>query len=214
MSSQPAATLVNMKSKQTLVALLLACASIQFTSASETNGAADKTLSPYFHVKSGEGGGDAMPLKSTDVQVKIVGVIADVAVTQTYANAAGVPLEASYVFPGSTRAAVYGMKMAIGERVLTAQVQPREQARQTYEAAKAEGKSTSLLEQQRPNVFQMNVANIMPGDTIKVELRYTELLVPEAANTSSSSRPWSVRATRISRSRARRKTTTGSRTPT
>lgn len=179
MSSQTAATLVSMKTKQALVALLLACASIQFTSASETNGTADKTLSPYFHIKTGEGGGDAMPLKSTDVQVKIVGVIADVTVTQTYANAAGVPLEASYIFPGSTRAAVYGMQMTMGERVLTAQVQPREQARQTYEQAKAEGKSTSLLEQQRPNVFQMNVANIMPGDVVKVELRYTELLVPE-----------------------------------
>ncbi|MGE5252337.1 MAG: AgmX/PglI C-terminal domain-containing protein, partial [Planctomycetaceae bacterium] len=30
----------------------------------------------------------------------------------------------------------------------------------------------------RPNVFQMNVANILPGDEIKVELKYTELLVP------------------------------------
>jgi Ca-activated chloride channel family protein len=34
------------------------------------------------------------------------------------------------------------------------------------------------LEQQRPNVFQMNVANILPGDRITVELQYTELLVP------------------------------------
>jgi Ca-activated chloride channel family protein len=36
-----------------------------------------------------------------------------------------------------------------------------------------------LLEQQRPNVFTMNVANIMPGDVIKTELLYSELLVPE-----------------------------------
>ena len=28
------------------------------------------------------------------------------------------------------------------------------------------GKSASLLEQQRPNVFTMNVANVMPGDTV------------------------------------------------
>ena len=51
--------------------------------------------------------------------------------------------------------------------------------REIYEQAKAAGKSASLLEQKRPNVFQMNVANILPGDTIKVELDYTELLVPE-----------------------------------
>lgn len=139
----------------------------------------DKTLSPYFFVKGGESATDRMPLKSTSVDVKIAGVIADVTVTQTYANAGGVPLEASYIFPASTRAAVYGMEMKIGERVLRARCQKREDARRSFDAAKAEGKSASLLEQQRPNVFQMNVANILPGDEIRVELRYTEMLVPE-----------------------------------
>jgi len=46
------------------------------------------------------------------------------------------------------------------------------------ENAKQQGQSASLLEQQRPNVFSMNIANIMPDDTIEVELHYTELLVP------------------------------------
>ncbi|HET6490182.1 MAG TPA: VWA domain-containing protein, partial [Syntrophales bacterium] len=49
---------------------------------------------------------------------------------------------------------------------------------QTYNQAKDDGKTASLLEQQRPNVFQMNVANIMPGDEIRVEMQYTELIVP------------------------------------
>jgi Ca-activated chloride channel family protein len=35
-----------------------------------------------------------------------------------------------------------------------------------------------LLEQNRPNVFSMSLANIMPYDQIEIELRYTELLVP------------------------------------
>ena len=108
----------------------------------------------------------------------VAGVIADVTVTQVYTNAGSVPLEAVYIFPGSTRAAVHGLTMTIGERRLEAKIKKRDEARRTYEAAKAEGKSTSLLEQQRPNVFQMSVANILPGDEIKVELRYTELLVP------------------------------------
>ena len=55
----------------------------------------------------------------------------------------------------------------------------RQKARETYETAKKEGKTTSLLEQQRPNVFQMNLANILPGDEVKVELSYFELLEPE-----------------------------------
>ena len=139
---------------------------------------ADKTLAPYFFVNSDDPDVDVLPLKSTTVRVDIAGVIADVNVTQEYKNEGQHPLEAIYIFPGSTRAAVYGMKMTIGERTIVAKIEKREEARQQYEQAKQEGKSASLLEQQRPNVFQMNVANIMPGDLIVVELRYTELLVP------------------------------------
>jgi Ca-activated chloride channel family protein len=138
----------------------------------------EKTLSPYFFVKSDDPELDQLPLKSTSVQVNISGVIADVLVTQVYKNEGKRPLEAIYVFPASTRAAVYGMKMTIGERTITAEIAERQDARRQYEEAKNAGKSASLLEQQRPNVFQMNVANILPSDVIQVELRYTELLVP------------------------------------
>ncbi len=141
---------------------------------------ADKSLSPYFMVKGAKPGVDAMPLKSTRAEVNIAGVIAEVAVTQTYVNSGQKPLEAIYVFPGSTRAAVYGMSMQVGQRVITAKIAERDKARAQYEQAKSEGKHASLLEQERPNVFQMNVANIMPGDTIRTVLRYTELLIPEA----------------------------------
>jgi Ca-activated chloride channel family protein len=104
-----------------------------------------------------------------------------VVVTQVYKNEGKRPIEAVYVFPASTRAAVYAMKMTIGERVITAKIAKREDARSEYEDAKQAGKRASLLEQQRPNVFQMNVVNIMPSDIIKVELSYTELLVPTDA---------------------------------
>ena len=55
----------------------------------------------------------------------------------------------------------------------------RQKARATYEDAKKAGQTTTLLEQQRPNVFQMNVANILPGDEVKVELKYLELVRAE-----------------------------------
>lgn len=140
----------------------------------------DETLSPYFFVQSDDPELDALPLKRTSATVDIAGVMADVTVEQVYINAGERPIEATYIFPASTRAAVYAMTMRIGDRTLEAEVQEREQARQAYEQAKEEGRSASLLEQQRPNVFQMSVANILPGDTIEVTLRYTEHLVPEA----------------------------------
>ncbi len=139
----------------------------------------DKTLSPYFLIDSDNPETDKLPLKSTEANVNIAGVISDVLITQTYKNEGDNTLEAIYVFPASTRAAIYSMKMTIGEREIIAVIQEKDKARQNYEQAKAEGKTTSLLEQHRPNVFQMNVANILPGDIIKVEMSYTELLIPE-----------------------------------
>ncbi len=139
---------------------------------------ANRTLSPYFFVKSDDAAVDQFPLKSTSADVKVIGVIADVVVTQIYKNEGEKPLEAIYIFPASTRAAVYGMKMTVGKRTIIAKIQESKEARRQYEEARQQGKSASLLEQQRPNVFQMNVANILPGDLIQVELKYTELLVP------------------------------------
>ena len=137
--------------------------------------------SPYFAVNSSEPGTDRLPLKSTQVDVRIAGVIADVTVTQHYRNEGQRPIEARYLFPASTQAAVYAMSVRLGDRLLTARIKEKQQARIEYRAARKEGKTTALLEQQRPNVFEMNVANILPGDDVAVELRYTELLTPSDA---------------------------------
>lgn len=139
----------------------------------------DKTQSPYFLVSSGEDRPEEFILESTNVDVSITGPIADVTVNQRYANRGKQPIEAIYVFPASVRAAVYGMEMKIGDRVIKAKIKEKQQARQQYETAKKQGKRASLLEQHNPNVFQMNVANILPGDVVEVILKYNEFLVPE-----------------------------------
>jgi Ca-activated chloride channel family protein len=156
---------------------LIACS--QSTTIDSGDESTDKTLSPYFIVLSdNEDGAEQLPLKSTQVNVNIAGVIADVNVKQVYSNTGNKPIEAIYVFPASTRAAVHSMVMKVDDREIIAIVQEKEQARQTYETAKKQGKTASLLEEHRPNVFQMNVANIMPGANVEVRLSYTELLVP------------------------------------
>jgi Ca-activated chloride channel family protein len=159
--------------------LVLALKPMTFNNTSEGDAQKDKTLSPYFVVLGDNTETDALPLKSTQAAVKIAGKVADVTVTQIYKNQGKKTLEAIYVFPGSTRAAVHALRMTVGDRIIEAEVMERQKARQTYEDAKKVGQTTSLLEQQRPNVFQMNVANILPGDEIKVELKYLELLRAE-----------------------------------
>jgi Ca-activated chloride channel homolog len=150
-----------------------------FAQQNEATGEGEKTLSPYFVVLTENPDLDQMPLKSTSAEVNIAGVIADVKMRQVYINTGKKPLEALYVFPASTRAAVYAMQMQVGKRLIVAKVASKDQARERYEQAKAQGKTTSLLEQERPNVFQMSIANIQPNDSIIVTMSYTELLVPE-----------------------------------
>ena len=95
----------------------------------------DKTLSPYFMVIGGKEGVDQLPLQSTKADVNIAGVIADVTITQVYKNDGQKPLEAIYVFPASSRAAVYDMVMKIGNRTIQAEIKEKEKAnrgRQRY----------------------------------------------------------------------------------
>ena len=137
----------------------------------------DKTLAPYFVVK-GDPSVDQLPLKDTQVEISVSGVIADVRVKQIYRNEGSRPINASYVFPASTRAAVYAMRMQIGNEIIVAKIKEREQAKKDFDKAKEEGKSASLLEQERPNVFSMSLANIMPQEQVEITLNYTELLIP------------------------------------
>jgi Ca-activated chloride channel homolog len=160
------------------ILILAVLQSFTIKSAAQEN-RSNQSESPYFFVISSDPSVDGLPLKSTRADVSISGVIADVVVTQEYRNEGQHPLEAIYTFPASAQAAVYGMEMLVGDRKIVARIEEKQKAREQYEVAKTEGKRTSLLEQQRPNVFQMNVANIMPGDVIKVTLKYTEMLIPE-----------------------------------
>jgi Ca-activated chloride channel family protein len=140
-------------------------------------GAPDKTRAPYFYV-GGSSDTERLPLESTSADVHVAGVVAHVKVKQVFKNGAAKPIEAVYVFPASTRAAVHGMRMRIGARVIEARIDRKAKARADYEEAKSDGKRAALLEEHRSNVFTMNVANVMPGDRIEVELDYSEMLVP------------------------------------
>src|SRR5262245_33314120 len=101
---------------------------------------ADKTLSPYFFV-DGDPAVDRLPLKDTRVNVAVSGVIADVTVRQVYENRGTRPIHARYVFPASTRAAVYGMTMTVGDVRIVARIKEREKAKAEFEKAKSDGKS-------------------------------------------------------------------------
>ncbi len=156
------------------VCMFTACSSAVHAETGERDD--DVTSAPYFFIQDGDPSIDRLPLKGTEVRTSINGIIAETYVTQTYANEGEHPISASYVFPASTRVSVHGMTMEIGGQRIKAVIKEKEEAEQDYEEARSEGKSASLLEEKRSNVFTMDVANIMPGDTVRIELHYTEMV--------------------------------------
>ena len=121
-------------------------------------------------------------LEHTDVRARVAGNVARVDVTQRFKNPFKHPLEAVYVFPLPDEAAVDDMEIRIGKRVIKGLIKRREEAKKIYEDAKRQGRTAGLLEQERDNVFTQSLANIRPGETIEVTIRYAESLAFEGGD--------------------------------
>jgi Ca-activated chloride channel family protein len=116
------------------------------------------------------------PLKHTDVKAEITGFISRVVVTQEFENPFNEKIEAVYTFPLPQQAAVDDMTMIVGDRTVRGKILPREEAEAVYEAAKSSGQVAGLLNQERPNIFTQSVANIFPGEQVKITISYVENL--------------------------------------
>lgn len=116
--------------------------------------------------------GTALPLLSSDAELRVSGDIVTAEVTQTFRSPGAVAMHARYLFPLPHDAAVYAMTLTIGDEVVRATIQRVEEAKKTFETAKQAGKTAALLEEHRANVFTQDVANIPPGEDVKVEIRY------------------------------------------
>jgi Ca-activated chloride channel family protein len=109
---------------------------------------------------------------SSDYNVTVVGDLVDVQVEQQFFNPSDTSLNATYMFPLNSNAAVYAMEYVVGDEVIVAKIQTKQEATQTFEVAKQEGKSAALLVQERPNVFTQSLANIPPSTPVTIRIRY------------------------------------------
>jgi Ca-activated chloride channel family protein len=116
------------------------------------------------------------PAVKTDVRIKVSGMLARAKVTQTFRNPTRHWLEGLYVFPLPSESAVDTLRMQVGERVIEGVIKEREEAKRTYVRAKHEGRKATLIEQERSNLFSNSVANIGPGEEIKVEIEYQHVV--------------------------------------
>jgi len=117
-----------------------------------------------------------VPLEHTDVRIHVDGFLADAVVTQRFRNPYATKIEAVYMFPLPTDAAITDMMIANGSRVIRGSIQERDKATRIYEAARGRGLVAALLTQERPNLFTQSVANLEPSATIDVTIHYVQRL--------------------------------------
>ncbi len=113
-----------------------------------------------------------VPLEHTRVRIRVAGYLAEAELTQVFHNPYDHPIEAVYLFPLPDEAAVDDLTIAHGGRTVHGTIRRREEARLVYQRARSRGKLAALLDQERPNLFRQQVANIAPGERIEVALRY------------------------------------------
>jgi len=121
-------------------------------------------------------------LKHTDVSAHVSGYMARVTVTQSFQNSFNDDVEAIYVFPLDSQAAVDSMTVTNGDHIITGNIHTREDARAIYSAALAKGQTAALLDEERPNIFTQSVANIKPHSSVEVKISYVTLLPFDSGN--------------------------------
>jgi len=117
-----------------------------------------------------------LPMGGLEIELTVTGVMVHGRISQWFHNPTDEVIEALYVFPMPEQAAVHHMELVIGERRIVSRIEERVQARRIYEQAKQSGKKAGLVNQQRPNLFTSEVANINPGEAIALTLEYYQEL--------------------------------------
>jgi Ca-activated chloride channel family protein len=111
-----------------------------------------------------------LPLTALAVEARIVGLIAETRMRQTFRNSLDEPLEATYIFPLPDRAAVTRFRLHVAGRTVDGELKERGQARGEYDAAIAKGHRAAIAEEDRSGVFQLRVGNLPPREEAIVEL--------------------------------------------
>ncbi|MBX9692288.1 MAG: hypothetical protein K2Z81_07890, partial [Cyanobacteria bacterium] len=117
-----------------------------------------------------------LPLAGVEIDAKVTGRVAQVTLEQTFRNTFQEPMEAIYIFPLAGNSSVSAFQMKVGSRTVTGKIRERGEARQEYTRSLADGIRAALVEQERDDIFTMQVGNIQPDETIQVQLTYTERL--------------------------------------
>ncbi|XP_020317198.2 protein mono-ADP-ribosyltransferase PARP4 isoform X3 [Oncorhynchus kisutch] len=124
--------------------------------------------------------GQPLPLQAVHVRARLMDLLSQVIIFQTYTNQSTAPIEAKYVFPLDDSAAVCGFEAFINGKHVMGQVKEKQQARKEYKQAIERGHGAYLMDQDAPDVFTISVGNLPAGATVLIKVTFvTELVVME-----------------------------------
>jgi hypothetical protein len=106
------------------------------------------------------------------VRSRLVALGQKTTIEQTFVNLEDRAIEAVYTFSFPESAAVCHFEVITDDRVLTGLVEEAEKAEDEYDEAISEGYGAFLLEQNRPDIFTINVGNLKPKQAVTIRLTF------------------------------------------
>jgi Ca-activated chloride channel family protein len=97
-------------------------------------------------------------------------------VTDVVSNDGAAPIDFSYIFPLPTDATVTELAYFSGGKRVRAEAKEKDDAKATFEAAKARGDSATLSESQGRSRFSVSLTPLAAGESRRVELEYVQTL--------------------------------------
>nr|MDQ3374615.1 VIT and VWA domain-containing protein [Acidobacteriota bacterium] len=123
---------------------------------------------------------NALPVKSIELDTKIIGQVATTHVEQVFRNDTPYTLEGTYFFPIPETASIIEFAIWENGKKLVGEVRSREEARRIYDSIVRRQKDPGLLEYAGKDLFQASIFPIPPNSDKKLELTYSEVLKAES----------------------------------
>ncbi|KAM9496509.1 von Willebrand factor A domain-containing protein 5A-like isoform 2-T2 [Clarias gariepinus] len=117
---------------------------------------------------------EPVPLKHIEVDLQVQGHVATVTSTLQYKNEEEHALEAIFVFPMPSGAALCQFSAKIADQEIVAEVQEKQEAREQYDDALSSGQQAFLLEESEESVdvFRLSVGSLPPHQSAAVTFIY------------------------------------------
>lgn len=115
----------------------------------------------------------SFPLSDVSLDVEVSGLLVKADLVQVFENVYDKTLEVTYTFPLPASYAVRKMRALLGGRKVKAELRERTQARQMYDDAIRAGQRAVLAQEERSEVFTINLGNIAPGEKAEIRLSLT-----------------------------------------